>query len=114
MPNSIDWRKALQAEIADLPDIDSQRRSDTIGLEVDFIPGAYGTVREAAKIRRVSNIAFVRRAAYAMAAHDLGIPLMDIISRDPRMVRDTGQSMPDPELRRFGLWEIERLLGEGS
>lgn len=114
MPNNIDWRKALQAEVEDLPDIGPQRRSDTLGVEVDFIPGAYGTVREAAKIRRVSLAAFVRRSAYAMAAHDLEIPLMDIISRDPRMVRDTGQSMPDPQLRRFGLWEIERLLGEQS
>ena len=47
-----------------------------------------------------------------MAAHDLQIPLTHLLERDPRMARDTGFSVPDPDGTRFGFWEIERLVGE--
>lgn len=56
--------------------------------------------------------AYTRRAVMAFAAHDLGVPLSELVGHDPRMSRDTGLSMPDPDGKRFGAWEIESLFPE--
>lgn len=55
---------------------------------------------------------YTRRAVMAFAAHDLGVPLSDLVGHDPRMARDTGAPMSDPEGKRFGAWEIESLFSE--
>lgn len=112
MPSDRDWLATLLAEVNDLPDADNGPGDPVSAGQVDFIPGAYGAVMQAAAARRISVASFTRRAAYAMAAHDLGIPLQDLITRDPRMARNTGFPVPDPHMKRFGLWEIERLVGE--
>ena len=110
-PNSVDWRATLKAEVADLPLSTTSSVAEAIPCTLDFLPGAYGVVQAAARARRTSVAAFTRRAAYAMAAHDLGLPLADLMARDPRMVRETGRPIADPEGRKFGTWEIEKLMG---
>lgn len=103
-----DWRDSVRASVADLP-----RTTDrATAVQVDFLPGAHGIVIEAAKARRVAVASYIRRAALAMACHDLGIPFSDALERDARISNLMGAAIDDPDGVRFGAWEIERLLGE--
>lgn len=104
--------EVLRAEIAALPRVKTSRRATTVTVATDYRLGAYGIVIEAAKARRMSVATYIRRAAYAMACHDLGVPLSDALTRDPRVARETGVAFSDPEGTRFGEWEIARLYGE--
>lgn len=105
-------KEAVLAAIAALPERRVSERTDAIKSTVDFLSGAYGAVRLAAKIRRLSPAAYMRRAVLAMVAHDLELPLSDLIERDPRMSRESGFAVEDPQGTKFGQWEIERLVGE--
>lgn len=103
-----DWRDSLRASVADLP-----RTTDrATAVQADFLPGAHGIIIEAAKARRVAVASYLRRAALAMACHDLGIPFSDALERDPRISNLMGAGIDDPEGIRFGAWEILRLVGE--
>lgn len=104
------WRDSVRAALDSVPDARQNRRRGAEAVTTDFLPGGYGAIVRAAKARRLSLAAYVRRAAYAMAAHDLGLPLSDLIDRDPRMSRDTGFAVEDPDGTKFGPWEIERLV----
>jgi hypothetical protein len=97
----IDPREVLRAEIAALP---GRKGSRGTTVAVDFRSGAYGALIAAAKARRMSVPAYIRRAAYAMAAHDLGIDVRDLFVRDPRVSRET----------KFGSWAITGLAGKDS
>lgn len=112
MQSDRDWLATLRAEVNALPNSDTGPGDPVSAGQIDFIPGAYGAVMRAAGERRISVASFARRATYAMAAYDLRIPLQDLIDRDPRMTRNTGFAVPDPKMTRFGLWEIERLIGD--
>lgn len=112
MPSNPDWRASVAAAVAELPTAQRRGATDAAPVAIDILPGAYGAVLTAARARRVSVASYVRRAALAMAAHDLQVPLAHLLERDPRMARETGASMPDPTGTRFGFWEIERLVGE--
>lgn len=108
----IDWRERVRADVAALPARRVTDRPSSIKAQTDFLIGGYGLVLQAAKARRVSLPAYIRRAAYAMACCDLGIPLAEVLQRDPRMSRETGLSISDPQGDKFGPWEIEKLVGE--
>lgn len=112
-PADREARKAsLKAAIDALPARRVSQATDAIKSQTDFIFGAYGIVVEAARGRRLSVAAYIRRAAYAMACHDLGIPLSEALERDPRMARETGFAVADPDGTKFGRWEIAALVGE--
>lgn len=104
---------SLLADIDALPATRRNRRRDIIPSDTDFLPRAYGVVLEAARVRRLSLAAYIRRAVYAMACHDLNLPLSEVLEIDPRMSRETGFPVDDPEGRKFGPWEIEKLKGQG-
>lgn len=106
-----DWRAALRANIADLPVQRSTPRPEAIAIGADFLPGVYGAIVKAANARRLSPTSYVRRAALALAAHDLNIPLTDLLERDPRMSRQSGFGVDDPEGTKFGPWVIDGLSG---
>jgi hypothetical protein len=108
----IDPHDVVKAGIAALPAKSVGDARDVIAVDVDFRRPTYGMVIEAAKARRLSVPAYIRRAVYAFAAHDLEIPLQDALDRDPRVTRDTGYSLQDPTGTLFGHWEIARLVGE--
>lgn len=103
---------SLMADIDALPRARRSDRPDSVRIETDFLIDPYSAVREAAAERRLSVPAFVRRAAYAMAAHDLGIPVAHLIARDPRVARENGFGVDDPAGMIFGSWEIAALGGE--
>lgn len=103
-------RASILADIDALPPRRTGKRPDIVKVQTDFLEEGHQIVLEAAKDRRVSLPAYIRRAAYAMACQDLGIPLQAALDRDPRMARDTGLSVPDPTGERFGQWEIEGLV----
>jgi hypothetical protein len=103
------WLEAIEADIADLPVRTRDRRGIVNDHEVDFLPGAYSAIKAAAKRRRLSIPAFIRRAAYAVAAMDLDIPVGELLARDPRCTRDTGLRVDDPQGIRFGSWEVRRV-----
>lgn len=105
------WQEALEADIADLPIRRRDRRGIVTDHETDFLQGPYSAIIAAAKQRRMSIPAYLRRAAYALAAADLGIPVLDLIARDPRCARDTGLRVDDPAGVKFGSWEV-RLVSE--
>lgn len=102
---------SLQADIDALPTVEDKRRRG-IPMNTDALPAAHSVVVEAARSRKMSLSAYVRRAAYAMACRDLGLPLAEVLERDPRVSRDTGLALSDPTGTRFGRWEIERLVGD--
>lgn len=102
-------RDSLLAAIAALPEARTSDRPEVIKAHTDFLPGAFGIVVEAAKDRKMSLAAYIRRAAYAMACHDLELPLSDAITRDPRVTRETGYPIDDPDGVKFGPWEIDSL-----
>lgn len=104
----------LMAEIDALPRSRSNRRADVVPIQTDARMGAYSVIVEAAKRRRLSAAAFVRRAAFAMAAHDLGLPLSEVLEIDSRMTRENGFAVDDPDGTKFGPWEIAALVGEAS
>lgn len=103
------WIDSILAEVEDLPESRTSRPQGAFTVTADFLPGASGAIIKAAGLRRLSAAAFVRRAALAMAAHDLDIPLSDLLARDPRMSRQGGFPVDDPAGIRFGAWEIESL-----
>lgn len=107
--SKIDPRETLRAEIAALP---ARRASDPVhatAVSVDMLRPAYALVIEAAKARRMSVPAYLRRAAYAFAAHDLQIPLVSVLERDPRLTRDSGFPLKDATGTLLGPWEIASL-----
>lgn len=107
----IDPVETLRAEIAALP---AKRGSRGTVVTTDFLSGAYGRVIAAAKARRMSVPAYIRRATYAMAAHDLGIDVLDLLRDDPRCSRENGVAIPDPEGVKYGPWSISSLNREES
>lgn len=114
MPNSAErreWVDSILAAVDDLPETRGGRPDGVFTVTADFLPGAAGAIQKAAVARRLSPTSYVRRAALALAAHDLGIPLTDILQRDPRMARPSGYPVPDPHGDRFGPWCITGLTG---
>lgn len=106
------WRESMKAQINSLPTAASASRPEAVDIRLDVLPGAYGAILQAASARRVTVASFMRRAALAMAAHDLEIPLRELVERDPRMARDINMGVDDPTGRRFGAWEIAELYPE--
>lgn len=104
--------ESLLAEIDALPAARGNRRRDVVVIQTDARGAAHSVVLEAAKRRRLSIAAYVRRAAYAMAAYDLKIPLTEVLEIDSRMTRENGYAVDDPDGDKFGLWEIESIADE--
>jgi len=111
-PRQIDPNAAIKARIAALPTKSGGDPPNTIVATVDMRRSAAGIVIEAAKARRLSLPAYIRRAAYAFACFDLGLPLSDALTRDPRVTRDTGFPVEDVDGALFGPWEIAALVKE--
>lgn len=105
-------RRSLIADIDALPGPRRNERAGAVRVDADFLLAPYSVIRQAARDRRMTTQSYVRRAAYAMACHDLGLPLLDVLAMDPRAARDNGFGVSDPDGSRFGLWEIEKLRGE--
>lgn len=107
-----DRAASLLADIDALPRSASGGPRGSVQINTDIMIDAYSIIRAAAEDRRLNVSTYIRRAAMSLACHDLGLPVSEAISRDPRVVRDTGFRTTDPEGTKFGLWEIERLRGE--
>lgn len=107
-----DWRETMRADIDSLPQSRRPREADLVKTQTDFRLSTISAVRQAAASRGVTVAAFIRRATYAMAAHELGIGITELTSRDDRMANASGFSISDPLGDRFGEWEIELLRGE--
>lgn len=104
--------QSLIADIDALPPPRRNERAGAVRIDADFLLAPFSVVRQAALDRRMTTQSYVRRSAYAMACHDLGLPLADILAMDPRAARSNGFGVSDPDGSRFGLWEIESLRGE--
>lgn len=113
-PDTPGGRASVHAAINALPERRTSKRPDSVKAQTDFLLAPYGAVVLASQARKMSLAAYVRRATYAMAAHDLGLPLSDLLERDPRVTRETGFAIDDPDGVKFGHWEIERLIGEAD
>lgn len=107
-----DWRAIVRADVAALPPRRGGDDAETTKLNTDLRLGAFSIVREAARLRRISIPAFVRRAALAMACYDLGLPFSDALREDPRVTNLNGFPIDDAAGTRFGVWEIAALNGE--
>lgn len=104
-----DWRDIVRADIAALPDRRGTEDAEATKVTADLLPGAYSIIREAAKVRRVSLSAYVRRAVLALACYDLGLPYSDAMRADSRITNMSGFPISDPDGTRFGAWEIAAL-----
>lgn len=107
--NEINWRDAVAADVDALPERRSTTPKDSTKVTVDFRGGVYGFLLEAARSRRLSVAAYVRRATMAMVAHDIGAGVRALTRLDPRMSRENGFGVSDPEAEIFGPWEIKEL-----
>lgn len=108
-----DWRDVIRADVAAMP----QAKTDRIGLNhitTDFRQAAYGMLAGAARMRRLSLAAYVRRATLAMVAYDLGIDFRQLLEVDPRVSRETGFPVNDPDGTLFGPWAIAALETEAE
>lgn len=104
-------RASLLAAIDALPRT-SAGPNESIPVTVVLKKHARSVVLKAASARRLSISAYMRRAAYAMACHDLGLPFAAILEIDPFVSRENGRRMRDAGGTKFGQWEIDRLVGE--
>lgn len=107
---SYDWRDTVRANVAALPQPPRGRAAS--GIFVSFIGGGLSLLREAARARGMSPTGYARRAIYAMACFDLEIPVKEAFLRDPRVTRETGLGVVDPDGTGFGPWQITGLEGE--
>lgn len=107
-PNKPDWAESILAELDAVP----TSSDGTFLTQVDCLSSAHAMVVKAARARRMSTAAYMRRAAYAMAANDLGVPVTAVLERDPRVSRETGVVFQDPKGVRFGSWQILGLAGD--
>jgi hypothetical protein len=94
-----------------IADIDALPRAARSRVEVRFeIPeSTMSIILAAARGRRLSAFTYVKRAAYAMACFDLGLPVLDALQRDPTVARENGFSVSDPGGVKFGQWQIAAL-----
>lgn len=105
------WLESILADVAALPE--SAERSD-VTQGTTMAPEVHKMLVKRARERRISPASYVRRATMAMLAVDLGIPFSDLLALDPRMTRETGYAVTDPDGTAFGPWEIESLVPEAS
>ena len=104
-----DWRARILANVEALPESQAEGPK-TVRANIPF--GPLGMVQRAARKRGVAISSYLKRSVYAMAAHDLGLPLSDFLARDSRISKHTNLGFDDPSGTRFGQWEIDRLVGE--
>ncbi len=110
----VDWREVVAANVDALPKRRSTIPEDATKVTVDFRGGVHGFLLEAARSRGLSLAAYVRRAALAVAAHDVGVATAALTGLDPRVSRETGFSVSDPGATMFGPWQIEGMRDCGS
>lgn len=104
----VDWRDVVRADVNSMPPSVSDRNGLN-KITTDFRFAAYGIIAGAARMRRMSLASYLRRAGLAMAAYDLGIELKALLEIDPRVARETGFVVSDPDGTLFGRWEIRAL-----
>lgn len=105
-------KQSLLAAIGALPATRDNRGRDTVPVSAGMPLPTLSIVRQAARERRLTLSSYVKRAAYAFAAYDLGIPVTEVLGMDPRVTRETGHSLDDADGSRFGAWQVENLLGK--
>jgi hypothetical protein len=101
----------LESLLADIDALPRSRAGMNVDIRLEIPEGPHSILLAAARARRLSTAAFIKRAAYAMACFDLGFPLSDALTRDPRVSRENGFAVTDPDGVKFGQWEIEALRG---
>lgn len=106
---TMDWRRTVLADVDGLPTRRERKPGEFARASVELRTPAYDYVARAAQARSMSTAAYMRRAALAMAAHDAGIPVTDLFALEPRVTRETGFLVEDPEGTGFGSWQIEAL-----
>ncbi len=106
MSSLLDWRAIVRADVdAIRPDSDSGKTSTNIEMHTP----AHQIVERAAQARRMTTASYMRRAAMAFAAYDAGIDVLELFAMEPRVTRETGTGMVDPEGTGFGDWRIKKL-----
>lgn len=111
MPD-MDWRDVVKADVESLPTAKARSAGGALQITSDMMPGVHRLLVKAAMDRRLSLSAYVRRATMAMIAQDLGRPLAELVTMDPRMSRETGYPIRDDDGTAFGVWEIAALVQE--
>lgn len=105
-------RASVKAAIAALPA--AGRTAGSRKVETDYPDAAYLLLRRCALEREIAVASYIRRATYAMMAHDLGVAVTDLLADDPRVQRYTGAVISDAEGVKFGSWQIEGLVDDGG
>lgn len=69
---------------------------------------AHPLIQRAAAQRGVATASYIRRAVLAMVAHDLQMPLEEVLEHDPRVAAmdSIGSGVSEPEGQLFGPWRI--------
>lgn len=106
-----DWREKLMDQI-DTREVPFASRRRSIGL--NFPADLYERVQDAAQARGISMAGYARRAAVALAVHDLGLD-WDEIMADEKPVQPYGVVKPGDRANEgagqgYGSWKIGSLL----
>lgn len=102
-----DLDASLEADIDALPRARRNARRGAVRADFDIPIAPFSAIRAAANGRRLSTMAYIKRAAYAMAAADLGLSVTDLLALDPRVARENGFAVEDPAGTKFGSWDVE-------
>lgn len=102
-----EWYDRLAPRVADL---DEKRGDGARKLRIS--PAQRSALMEAARLRGMSETAYIRRAVLAFVCHDLGID-WDVMMASEGPVRRAGHSAVYDKTpmrgKGFGRWRIERL-----
>lgn len=107
MTTQPEWQEALLHNVADL---DAKRKDGRRKFVLD--PDQRTALLEAARMRGISENAYIRRAVLAMVCYDLGIEWSDMMASEGA-VRKAGQAAvydrTPMQGRGFGRWRIVGL-----
>lgn len=112
MSNTFDWRDVVRADLDALPTRSEPTRAARRPVSVALADPVESLLKQQAEKRGISRASYAKRATMALLALDLGIRLADLTRMDPRLVRETGYTIEDPEGAAFGPWELEGFAGE--
>lgn len=101
------WQERTKGALDALDAGRSERHSTNLSLPPEWTP----ILQRAAAARGLNTSAFVRRAAMAIAVHDLGLDWLEVMSIEPR-VRLHGEFAGEPQRRGgtgHGPWQVSSM-----
>lgn len=81
------------------------------GVTFDAMPAYWDLLRQAVKKRGITRVSYLRRAVAAFIAHDLDLPLEQVLTHTPQVIppRVVPTDPTHDDGTGYGLWRIKEL-----